>query len=215
MKNCPNCLFEVKDTYKFCPNCTIKFSEFTKKDANENFNEYCTKCGAIIESDYIFCKKCGCKVEKDTSENKIDKSIKKVKKGFSSIQKEIKESENIENFAESTKKVVIETTEKAISTGNKFLRFLGIIGIIILGLMLLYPIITGKDFVLQSAFESNFSKNYQNYAGFIGEITVPIILPILFIYLGFKNNEKIKGCLLLPLGIGLTLFLFFLMSKCS
>jgi hypothetical protein len=173
--------------------------------------KYCSECGKEVHFRNKFCPECG--IELNKVENKIDKSVDKVKSGISSIQKELSESKTVVNITEGAKKIANETSKKAKSTVNKFLQILGIIGIVVIGLMILHPIITGKDFVVQSAFEGNFNGNYKNYAGFIGEITAPIILPLIFIYLGFKKNNDVKGCLLLPLTIGLIIFIIVLITK--
>ncbi|OSY88526.1 hypothetical protein WH52_07185 [Tenacibaculum holothuriorum] len=211
MKNCPNCNFEVKDSYKFCPSCKISFDKFKPK---ENKSSFCTDCGTKVSPDFKFCKNCGKEIPIDKSENKIDKSIGKVKTGISVIQKEVSNSKTVENITKNTKEIAKETTKKVNTIGNKLLKFSGIVGIIILVIMILSPMITENDFVIETAYNRHLKNRFsisKFFSGFIAELIAPIILPIVFIYLGFKKNNDVKGCLLLPIIIcliGFTIMLF-------
>jgi hypothetical protein len=208
MKRCPNCNESIKETYKFCTNCKITFADFKPKEEPFNFSDdktykYCTECRNKIEKSHKFCVECGKSTSEKKTTNKIDNSVNKVKRGFTSISKELSESETVNVISNKAYKLAKETTETAKDVGNKFLKFLGIIGFIVLALMIINPLVTGDDFVIKSAFDSNLGGNRSNSAAFIGEITGTIILPLIFIYFGFRKNKTIIEWIFWPLIIGL------------
>lgn len=155
--------------------------------------KYCSECGSNINVESKFCSGCGMELNNGKqNDNKIDKSVGVVKSGISSVQKELTESKTLGIIASNTKRLI-----------RKIMRILAYIGIIILGIMIIQPFITDKDFVLVTASR----KPYFNEGRFIGELMAPIILPIIFIYLGFKRKHSIKGFLLLLVIISILLFI--------
>lgn len=157
---------------------------------------YCINCGEHLEKNFKFCSSCGNSARPSQTQNRIDKGFSTIQKNISSVHKEFSESETINKVSEKSEKLI-----------NKVLRVFGVLGLITLSLMFLNPLITGNDFVIKSAYETNINVMgiFKSYAGFFGEIFVTIIAPLLLIFIGFKENSTIQ-ILTILLTMGLTIY---------
>jgi hypothetical protein len=162
---------------------------------------YCTNCGNQLNDESKYCSRCGTQVSQISNKNKIDEKFGKLNRNLSGIKKEISESKQVQNFGKKSDKVAY-----------KVLRFFGYIGLIVLVLMILYPFVTGNQFVINSAYESNkaWVGQRNNYIGFFGEILIALYFPLFLIFIGFINNKILKtGVAFLSIGFGIyTVILF-------
>ncbi|WP_289060355.1 zinc ribbon domain-containing protein [uncultured Zobellia sp.] len=208
MKNCPNCNDSIKKTYKFCPNCKINFASYKLIEKpsikiDKKAIKYCSNCGNRMEVTHKFCVECGNSAPEKKTDNKIDNSLNRAKDTFSNISKEFSESETVNSISQNAKKIAKETSKKAKHTGNKFLFFLGILGSLALIIVIINPIITPNRFVIYSAYETYLEGSKNGYAGFIGQVSGTIILPLILIYAGFRKYKSFIGFVFWPIVVAL------------
>ena len=68
--DCPECGFELNESFKFCPNCG------SKVEIPQNQVNFCTECGAKIMDGAKFCHECGNSIAEDETMELPESDVK-------------------------------------------------------------------------------------------------------------------------------------------
>ncbi|WP_298515443.1 zinc ribbon domain-containing protein [uncultured Kordia sp.] len=173
----------------------------------------CPRCDFEVKNTYKFCPSCKTtfnRVEqktqnkKSTSCNGCGKIILSNIKFCEKCSKTLSQKNRVNKIDNSISRV-----------GNILLKISASIGVIVLFIMVIQPIITGEDFVIESVYNRYLKNSFSIstfFSGFIAELIGPIIIPLILIYFGFKKNEN-ASCLLTILLFGLVTFTVILFFK--
>ena len=143
---------------------------------------YCTNCGNKVQPHNQYCGECGHKLLNVHSKNQIDDKYKMLERNFTSSQQQFQESETMNKIKFNVDRI-----------SYRILQFFGVVSLIVIAILVFNPLITGKEFIVKSAFETNINVTdfRKSYGGFFGEISV-FVIPLCIVLVGFWDKELIR-----------------------
>lgn len=156
---------------------------------------YCYNCGNKIDDQVNFCPSCGFS-QKKSNEIKGEKNegktfVKRTKAEIDDLGEIVKSSSvgkkvdsSIENL-KSSKESVTYFKKESTKAYYGFLEVIGYFSVLILSSTIIAALTLGSWVITNEWHE--FNRAF--FSHFIPRITIPIILPLIFVYLGFRHKR--------------------------